>query len=52
MKWFSLLMLNTVPVICLTVLAVHFETWWIVLFALLFGFTYRETDKKENEKDA
>lgn len=50
MKWLALLMMNAVPVICLTLLAVHFETWWIVLFAPLLSFTY-ETNKKGDGKD-
>jgi predicted secreted protein len=48
--WFAVLVTNTVPVVCLTLLAVHFEKWWIVLFALLFGVSYKSTSK-EDEKD-
>lgn len=43
--WPSLLFMNTVPIICLTVLAIHFDKWWIVLFAVLFSFSY-ESNKK------
>lgn len=34
---------NAVTTICLTVLAVFFEKWWIVLFSLLF-FASRKKD--------
>lgn len=50
MKWVALLLLNSVPIICLTLVAIHFEKWWIVLFALLFGFNYKSSDK-EGGKD-
>lgn len=29
---------------CFTALAIHFEAWWIVLFAGLFTFTYRRKE--------
>lgn len=47
MKWFALFAMNAIPVVCLTILAVHFETWWIVLFAPLFGFTYESGNKEK-----
>ena len=47
--WFSILLMNTAPVACLTLLALHFDKWWIVLFAILFSFSYKSTHK-EDEK--
>lgn len=32
------LICNVVAIICFTILAVAFNKWWIVLFALLFLF--------------
>lgn len=45
--WFSLFLMNTVPVACLTLLAIHFDKWWIVLFSLLFSFTYKSNQKED-----
>lgn len=50
MMWLTLLFMNTVPVVCLTWLAIQFDKWWIVLFALLFSTSYKVT-KKEGGKD-
>lgn len=50
MKWLAFLLVNTAPVVCLTYLAAYFDKWWIVLFALLFGCSYK-TSKKESEND-
>lgn len=33
-----LTILNVSALVCFTVLAVHFDKWWIVMFALLFMF--------------
>lgn len=35
---------------CFTALAIHFETWWIVLFAALFVFSYKK--KSDNDGGA
>lgn len=53
MKYLFLLIVNTVPVVCLTCLAIHFDKWWIALFALLFGVSYKSTNKDgdDNETD-
>ena len=34
-----LTILNVNALVCFTVLAVHFDKWWIVMFAYLFMFT-------------
>lgn len=41
----KLLLNNTIRLACFTVLAIVFETWWIVLFAGLF-WTYIEREEK------
>lgn len=48
MMWFTLLLMNTVPIVCFTHLAIHFDKWWIVLFALLFSVSYKS--KKEDSE--
>lgn len=45
--WWYLLIKNSVVVICFTLLAIHFDKWWIALLALLFLTTI---DSKRNEK--
>lgn len=35
----KIIILNAIVLICFTILAVHFEHWWIFLFALLFLFS-------------
>jgi len=52
MIWLSLFLMNTVPVVCLTWLAVHFEKWWIVLFALLFTVSYKSSKKEASDETA
>lgn len=50
--WFSLFLMNTVPIVCLTLLAVHFDKWWLVLFALLFSFSYKPNQKEEARNES
>jgi len=50
MMWFSFFLTNTTPVICLTLLAIHFDKWWIVLFSLLFSYSFK-SNKEEDEKN-
>ena len=37
---------NGIAMVCFTVLAIVFEAWWIVLFAILFMSDYKETPVK------
>ena len=39
---------NNISLICFTILAIAFKTWWIVLFAILFT-CYIDKDKKESK---
>ena len=45
---------NSIVIICFTVLAIVFDTWWIVLGAALFISDYKETpinnSKTKDEK--
>ena len=41
MNMFSWAICNAASVACFTALAIHFEKWWIVLFAYFFVFTYK-----------
>ena len=47
MMWFSCAVANIVSVACFTTLAIHFEKWWIVLFALLFLVSVKSDDEEE-----
>lgn len=44
MIYLYLLLKNVASIACFTVLAIHFEKWWIALFALLFC-SYIESKK-------
>ena len=44
--------INITAIICFTVLAIHFDKWWIVLFSGLFMFSqtsHRYDDKNDKE---
>lgn len=41
---------NMTAIACFTVLAIIFKKWWIILFALLFMFSYKDKEN-ENEKE-
>lgn len=46
------IVLSLVPitaVITFAVLAVHFDTWWIALFALLFSYSARYRDEPSDK---
>lgn len=43
MKYYYVL--NTITIICFTILAIVFRYWWIVLFSILFLY-YKEGDEK------
>ena len=38
-------LINIISIICFTHLAIHFDKWWISLFASLFMFSLRNKDK-------
>lgn len=40
---------NSISLICFTILAIVFKTWWIVLFAILFTSYIDENKDKEAE---
>ena len=42
---------NAISVTCFTFLAIHFEKWWIALFAILFMFSYKSTNTDDEEED-
>lgn len=48
MIFISCLLRNCVSIVCFTVLAIHFDKWWIALFALLFMMTVE--NKKDDKK--
>ena len=48
--WFSLLLMNTVPIVCLTCQAIYFDKWWIVLFALLFTVSYKSRKNEDTHE--
>lgn len=40
--WLCLTVINSVIMICFTVLAVVFDRWWIILFSALFLYYSRK----------
>ena len=44
---------NIAPVVCFTILAIIFNKWWIVFFALLFirNISIETTDKKKSNEE-
>ena len=44
---------NIVSVVCFTILAMIFNKWWIVFFALLFirDISIKTTDKKKSNEE-
>ena len=45
---------NMTSIVCFTSLAIYFNKWWIVLFALLFRFEYshsHDCNDTEDEKE-
>lgn len=48
--WWYLLIKNSVVIICFTLLAIHFDKWWIVLFSVLF-ITFVEIKNKASQKE-
>lgn len=43
--------INSVVIICFTILAIHFQHWWIVLFALLFLHWKEKYTKPKDDDD-
>lgn len=41
------ILINIVPIICLTILAIIFNKWWIVLFSILFLFDVKHIPLKK-----
>lgn len=48
--WWYLLIKNSVVVICFTLLSIHFDKWWIVLFSLLCVSTISSTKHDHSDK--
>ena len=49
--YITVMIINVVAMLCWTVLAIHFDKWWIVLFAALCFSSFRTTDDKGTEKE-
>ncbi len=47
----AVLIENSIMVICFTALAITFNTWWIVLFSLLFLSSFETKKIKKEEPD-
>lgn len=45
------MLVNITSIICFTFLAMHFNKWWIVLFAAFFFITYRSESKVPEDKE-
>lgn len=46
--------INSVAIICFTILAIYFHHWWIVLFSYFFMFTekiHKEDDSCQNTSE-
>lgn len=49
--WFAWAIKNSVVVICWTVLAIHFDKWWIAIFAVfMLSSVERKTDSTEGHR--
>ena len=50
-KFLNLLVVirNSISLICFTILAITFQKWWIVFFALLFLSSIGKSEDKEDE---
>lgn len=46
MNMFAWAICNVAAVACFTTLAVHFEKWWIALFAIFFVFNYSNKERQ------
>ena len=46
LAWIAFLR-NCISLICFTILAIVFEKWWIVFFALLFCVSFEVNDDDE-----
>ena len=42
---------NIAVIVCFTLLAIHFDHWWIVLFSLLLFAQYHSEDLDNEEND-
>lgn len=48
------MLINITSLVCFTLLAIHFEHWWIVLFAYFFMFNgnvKQSTHEVENDEE-
>lgn len=46
MKYIAIALINSIVVMCFTLLALAFDRWWVVLFAFIF-FMSERNDKDE-----
>lgn len=47
--YIPIMIINCVTIVCFTILAVIFDHWWIILFALLFLFTIERKESEDKE---
>jgi hypothetical protein len=47
------MLINIVAIMCFSALAIHFDRWWISLFALLFmaSIKYKNEESSTEEQD-
>lgn len=38
-------------IVCFTIVAIHFNHWWIILFSYFFMFSYHSDDKDDTDED-
>lgn len=41
MKYIAIALINSVVIMCFTLIALSFDRWWVVLFAFIFFMTER-----------
>ena len=51
MSYISVAVINVIVMVCWTALAIHFDKWWIALFAVLCFSSLRTTDDNSTEKE-
>lgn len=49
--YISVMIINVIVMLCWTALAIHFNKWWIALFAALCFASLRTTDESNAEKE-
>lgn len=47
--WWAWAFESSINIICWTILAIHFNKWWIALFAALFASSVKSQSEAKND---